>query len=71
MAALALANAPLVRLRALAREAVCSFPRFCTFDPFFRLAMIAPVLVAASASALMQPGRVSATYQTSYQQIAA
>jgi hypothetical protein len=40
----ALALADLVALRALPR--VAEF-RFCTFDPFLRLAMIAPALVGA------------------------
>jgi hypothetical protein len=50
--------AALATLRALPRLAEFALlARLCTFDPFFRLAKTAPVLVAASTSALMQSGQ--------------
>ena len=64
----ALALADLVTLRVLPR-AVAAF-LFGAFDCFLRLAMIAPV-GWCSGNALTLDHRVPATYQTSYQQIAA
>jgi hypothetical protein len=60
--------AALATLRALPR-AVAAF-RFGAFDCFLRLAMIAPV-GWCSGNALTLDHQVPATYQTSYQQIAA
>jgi hypothetical protein len=60
-------------LRALPRLAEFpfrSFARFCTFDRFFRLAMIRPFPVGGP-QCMMSDQKVAATYQTSYQQIAA
>jgi hypothetical protein len=74
--ALALATARfavLATLRALPRLAelpLRNFPRFCTFDPFLRLAMIRPVLVGGP-QRMMSDQKIAATYETSYQQIAA
>jgi hypothetical protein len=59
-------------LRALLRIAVFalrSFPPFCTFDFFLRLAMIAPFWLLPPATALTQHGQVPATNHSSYQQI--
>jgi hypothetical protein len=50
----------------LAEFALRSLARLCTFDPFLRLAMIAPVLVGARKRI---DARVPATTQSSYQQI--
>jgi hypothetical protein len=61
--------AVLATLRALPRLAefaLRSLARLCTFDPFLRLAMIAPVLVGAPKRI---DARVPATTQSSYQQI--
>jgi hypothetical protein len=68
-------RADLATLRAFPRLAefpLGSFPRFCTFDPFLRLAMIDPPgLVRAPMLDQKTTGQVRATYQTSYHQISA
>jgi hypothetical protein len=66
--------AVLATLRALLRLAefaLRSLARLCTFDPFLRLAMIDPPFWLMLRNALTLDHRVPATYQTSYQQIAA
>jgi hypothetical protein len=65
--------AALATLRALLRLAEFAFrslARPCTFDLFLRLAMISPVLVDAP-QRMMPDHQGPATYQTSYQQMAA
>jgi len=54
-------RADLATFRALARAAVPlgSFPRFCTFDRFLRLAMIAPLMLRNDTTV-----QVAARYQT-------
>ena len=68
------AFAALDALRALPRVAEFprrSFARFCTFDAFFRLAMIyPPVLGGAPHNTLMRDHQIPATGPASYQQIA-
>jgi CheY-like chemotaxis protein len=64
--------AALATLRALPRLAdfpLGSFPRFCTFDPFLRLAMIVPWSGLVLRNALMSDLQVPATKQSSYHQI--
>ena len=62
--------ATLRALLRLAEFALLSLARFCTFDPFLRLAMIFPLFWMVPAPAhLTQHGRVPATKQSSYQQI--
>jgi hypothetical protein len=54
-------RADLATFRALAHAAVPlgSFPRFCTFDAFLRLAMIAPLVLGNDTTV-----QVAARYQT-------
>ena len=68
------AFADFAALRALPRLAeftLRSFPRFCTFDPFLRLAMIDPLFSLLHRSALMRDHQVAATDPASYHQISA
>jgi hypothetical protein len=68
----AFALAGFATLRALLRLAelpLRSFPRFCAFDPFLRLAMIAPPWLMSRQSS-KDIDQVPATHLTSYQQIA-
>src|SRR3974377_2013193 len=66
--------AVLATLRALPRFAelpLRNFPRFCTFDPFLRLAMIVPWSDSCSATHIDADHQIPATDRGSYQQIAA
>jgi hypothetical protein len=65
----AFAGAALRALLRLADFPFGSFPRFCTFEAFLRLAIDCPLLSGASDTALTQHGQVSATKQSGYQQI--
>jgi hypothetical protein len=65
------AFATLRGLPRLAEFPLRSFARFCTFDCFLRLAMIAPWSGLVLRNALMSDLQVPATEQTSYHQISA
>jgi len=61
----------LLALPRVAEFPLGSFPRFCTFDRFLRLAMIDPLFWLMLRKALMPDHQVPATYQTGYHQISA
>jgi len=71
LATVRLAGAAFRALRSLAEAPLGSFPRFCTFDRFLRLAMIDPLFWLVLRKALMPDHKVPATYQTGYHQISA
>jgi hypothetical protein len=78
-ARLALATAPFVAFARAALESLRAFPRvadfprsfplFCTFDLFLRLAMIPPGLVGAPMPDQKTTGQVRQLTRTSYQQM--
>ena len=61
--------ATLRSLPRLAEFALLSLARFCTFDPFLRLATNRPPCFWWCLHALTQHGQIPATKQSSYQQI--
>jgi hypothetical protein len=65
------AFADFATLRALPRLPLRSSAGFFSFDPFVRLAMIAPWSVGVPMQDQKTTGQAPATCQTSYQQIAA